>query len=267
MAHDLVGVVGIERSGAQQPAVEDGADEQLGHHGGVGIGIELALLLPGAQSGDDGIDLRCQQPVDDVGSELGVALDLGGDRPLPAVGGRVDQLGHDGPHDRAHVPDQVTGVGQRVATPGVGRGREHGVEEDRTLVGPPPVDGLLAHAGPGGDGLDGQPGVAHLGHELERGRLHGTAGCAATADVAYDPLRTQLFGSPVVPWGPSSPEDGEDDVEAGPDVAARALVAHLDRDEGPLRLLVGDDAPGPVDLARAARRDDYRADDRFTWPT
>lgn len=101
----------------------------------------------------------------------------------------------------------------------------------------------------------------------------------ATPVPAYDPLRTSLFGSPVVPWKVPDPVAAAGDAEAargadesptesepGPEVAAAALLAHVDRDHGPLRLLVGDDVPGHVALALAARRDDYERDPRFTWP-
>ena len=95
---------------------------------------------------------------------------------------------------------------------------------------------------------------------------------------AYDELRTSLFGTPSVPWevpdttGTSAeppveaPVEPPVEPEPGPEVAAAALLAHVDRDDGPLRLLVGDDAPGQVALALAARRDDYERDTRFTWP-
>ena len=44
---------------------------------------------------------------------------------------------------------------------------------------------------------------------------------------------------------------------ADPADAARALVAHVKKSPGPLRLLVGDDVPEQVAAALAARRDDY----------
>lgn len=82
---------------------------------------------------------------------------------------------------------------------------------------------------------------------------------------AYDPLRESLFGSPTVPWDLPA-EDPDDATEADPAVAARALLEHLDREDGPLRLLIGDDAPVHVAMALAQRRDDYRRDPRFAWP-
>ena len=114
----------------------------------------------------------------------------------------------------------------------------------------------------------------------------------ATPSPEYDPLRRSLFGTAEVPWpqagegaaadvappgdasaaaeapaegGPSSDDASAD---APPSVAARALLAHLDRPaaERPLRLLVGDDAPEHVALALQARRDDYVRDERFRWP-
>jgi NAD(P)-dependent dehydrogenase (short-subunit alcohol dehydrogenase family) len=101
----------------------------------------------------------------------------------------------------------------------------------------------------------------------------------ATPVAAYDLLRTSLFGSPVVPWEVPDPdpathpdeaadssEETAAESEPGPDVAAAALLAHVDGDDGPLRLLVGDDAPHHVALALAARRDDYERDPRLAWP-
>jgi len=85
----------------------------------------------------------------------------------------------------------------------------------------------------------------------------------ASTLAAYDPLRTSLFGTPTVPWDMSHP--GDDD-EADPREAAAALLAHVNRDDGPLRLLIGDDAPVHVAMALAQRRDDYARDPRFAWP-
>jgi NAD(P)-dependent dehydrogenase (short-subunit alcohol dehydrogenase family) len=79
---------------------------------------------------------------------------------------------------------------------------------------------------------------------------------------AYDELRTSIFGSPVVPW----PLTDEPSGDAAPVSAAAALLAHLERDDAPLRLLVGEDAPEHVALALAARRADYERDPRFRWP-
>lgn len=85
----------------------------------------------------------------------------------------------------------------------------------------------------------------------------------ATPIGAYDGLRTQLFGSPDVPWDvPGQP----DDSQPGTEVAARALLEHLDRPEGPLRLLIGTEAPEQVGMALAVRRDDYAHNRAFIWP-
>ena len=82
--------------------------------------------------------------------------------------------------------------------------------------------------------------------------------------AAYDQLRTDVFGTPDVPWEPAA--DGAPPTDAPPAVAAAAIRAHVEADDGPLRLLVGDDAPTFVALALAARRDDYGRDRRFEWP-
>jgi NAD(P)-dependent dehydrogenase (short-subunit alcohol dehydrogenase family) len=85
----------------------------------------------------------------------------------------------------------------------------------------------------------------------------------AAPDPAYDPLRETLYGTAEVPW---PPVDEPGDTEASPAVAAAAIRAHVDAPGGPLRLLVGDDAPALVAAALTARRDDYLRDPRFTWP-
>jgi NAD(P)-dependent dehydrogenase (short-subunit alcohol dehydrogenase family) len=109
--------------------------------------------------------------------------------------------------------------------------------------------------------------------------------------AAYDDLRESLFGTTVVPW-PAAQPAGEEEAPRGhdaasatetvgatdgavveaaptepdPSVAARALLEHVDAAEGPLRLLVGDDAPVQVQTVFERRRDDYGRDPRFTWP-
>jgi NAD(P)-dependent dehydrogenase (short-subunit alcohol dehydrogenase family) len=80
----------------------------------------------------------------------------------------------------------------------------------------------------------------------------------------YDGLRESLFGTAEVPW-PPAPE-GAASSDAPPEQAAAALLRHLDREERPLRLLIGDDAPAHVAMALARRRDDYGRDARFAWP-
>lgn len=86
----------------------------------------------------------------------------------------------------------------------------------------------------------------------------------AAAEPAYDGLRTRLFGTAEVPWDTSGV--AHEDLGAPVEVAAQALLDHVRADDGPLRLLVGDDAPDQVRAALEARRDDYARDPRFTWP-
>jgi len=82
----------------------------------------------------------------------------------------------------------------------------------------------------------------------------------ATPNPAYNDLRTQLFGSPEVPW----PSDGGTGGGTSPEDAAAAILAHIaDSTDERLRLLVGDDAPGQVAEALARRRTDYERDARF----
>lgn len=79
----------------------------------------------------------------------------------------------------------------------------------------------------------------------------------------YDEARAAALGSAVVPWDTTQPADPS---EAHPAEAAAALLAHVKRRDGPLRLLLGADAPVHVRMALERRRDDYRMDPRFTWP-
>lgn len=83
----------------------------------------------------------------------------------------------------------------------------------------------------------------------------------------YDELRTGLFGSPEVPWPP--PDPSAEPTDAPPQTAAAALLAHLARpaDERPLRVLIGDDAPGQASAAYEARRDSYGKGSRLSWPS
>lgn len=82
---------------------------------------------------------------------------------------------------------------------------------------------------------------------------------------AYDPLRESLFGTSEVPW-PAAAAEIDTPGEAPPQQAAQALMAHLARENGPLRLLVGADAPEHVRMALEARRDDYHRNPSFRWP-
>lgn len=80
----------------------------------------------------------------------------------------------------------------------------------------------------------------------------------------YDELRLSLFGTASVPWEPAPV--AADSTEPPPAAAAAALLAHLDQPDGPLRLLIGQDAPVQVAAALAIRRDDYTRDSGFVWP-
>lgn len=90
----------------------------------------------------------------------------------------------------------------------------------------------------------------------------GSSMAFAAPNADYDELRAGIFGTAEVPW----PASGEDDGQPDPRVAAEVLLAHVHADDGPLRLLVGDDAPEHVAMALDARRQDYTRDPRFTWP-
>ncbi|MGP5077926.1 SDR family NAD(P)-dependent oxidoreductase [Brachybacterium alimentarium] len=79
----------------------------------------------------------------------------------------------------------------------------------------------------------------------------------------YDELRTSLFGTAEVPWPAVDPDaaSAEPDLAgADPSMAADALLAHLAESDRPLRVLIGEDAPGHAALAYAARQDSYGPD-------
>ncbi|RKW70849.1 SDR family NAD(P)-dependent oxidoreductase [Galactobacter caseinivorans] len=81
----------------------------------------------------------------------------------------------------------------------------------------------------------------------------------SSPDSAYDPLRTQLFGTAQVPWPQCEPSGGTSPAEA-----ASAILAHVaDPQDERLRVLVGDDAPVQVRAALTLRLADYARDERF----
>ncbi|MET0283740.1 MAG: SDR family NAD(P)-dependent oxidoreductase [Polyangiales bacterium] len=85
----------------------------------------------------------------------------------------------------------------------------------------------------------------------------------ADNDPAYDTLREQTFGTPKLPW---DMKEKQNDPAAQPSEAAQSLYAHVTAESGPLRLLVGAEAPEQVQTALSRRRDDYQRNKGFTWP-
>lgn len=81
---------------------------------------------------------------------------------------------------------------------------------------------------------------------------------------AYDGLRESIFGMPQLPWDLTQQAA---DTSADPHEAGTALIDYVvSETPGPLRLLIGKDAPGHVAAALANRRDDYRKNAGFDWP-
>ncbi|MBN1092274.1 SDR family NAD(P)-dependent oxidoreductase [Blastococcus sp. TML/M2B] len=77
---------------------------------------------------------------------------------------------------------------------------------------------------------------------------------------AYDELRNELFGSPVVPW----PSTGGTGGGTPPQEVATAILRHVtDPQDDRLRLVVGDDAAEQVLAALRLRHVDYQRDERF----
>ena len=113
--------------------------------------------------------------------------------------------------------------------------------------------------------------VADLGVRVTIAELGGFATDWAWSSMrfarglpAYDALRERTFGTTQLPWDMSQKAT---DTSADPSEAAAALLRHVTSETpGPLRLLVGADAPGHVAMALASRRDDYRKNPGFTWP-
>jgi len=113
--------------------------------------------------------------------------------------------------------------------------------------------------------------VADLGIRITIAELGGFATDWAWSSMrfarglpAYDALRERIFGIPQLPWDLSQKAS---DTSADPHDAAVALIDYVTSDTpGPLRLLIGTDAPDHVAAALAGRRDDYRKNPRFDWP-
>lgn len=76
---------------------------------------------------------------------------------------------------------------------------------------------------------------------------------------AYNALRSQLFGTPDVPWPVSDEPSGGTD----PADAADAIYAYICSDDARLRVLIGDDAPAQAHAALALRLEDYGRDPRY----
>lgn len=83
----------------------------------------------------------------------------------------------------------------------------------------------------------------------------------AQPEPDYDDGRARTLGTADVPWEaePGSTGGGTDPAEI-----ARALVQHVDRaDDGPLRILLGDDAPEQVAEVLRRRRAEYALDPQY----
>ncbi|WP_206079719.1 SDR family NAD(P)-dependent oxidoreductase [Propioniciclava coleopterorum] len=71
---------------------------------------------------------------------------------------------------------------------------------------------------------------------------------------AYDELRRQLFGTSLVPW-PSEP--GATGGGSSPAVIAEGILAHVNAEEGPLRLVLGEGAADQIRMVLDQRHRDY----------
>lgn len=70
----------------------------------------------------------------------------------------------------------------------------------------------------------------------------------------YDELRQRLFGTSVVPW-PSEP--GATGGGSSPEAIAEAILAHVNAEEGPLRLVLGEGAADQIRMVLDQRERDY----------
>ncbi|MEV5003365.1 SDR family NAD(P)-dependent oxidoreductase [Nocardioides sp. LML1-1-1.1] len=77
---------------------------------------------------------------------------------------------------------------------------------------------------------------------------------------AYDELRAELFGTTTVPW-PNEP--GATGGGTSPDAVADGILAHVAAEDGPLRLVLGEDAAGQIRTALERRQQDYAAQPGF----
>ena len=70
----------------------------------------------------------------------------------------------------------------------------------------------------------------------------------------YDELRKQLFGTSDVPW-PSEP--GATGGGSSPEAIAEGILAHVNAEEGPLRLVLGEGAADQIRMVLDQRQQDY----------
>lgn len=85
--------------------------------------------------------------------------------------------------------------------------------------------------------------------------------------AAYDPLRASILGMGESPTGDREGQEESDiGAEGDPADLARALLEVADSPTGPLRVLIGTDAPPAARMALEMRRDQYEQDERFNWP-
>jgi len=106
----------------------------------------------------------------------------------------------------------------------------------------------------------------------------------APSTETYDPLRADLFGADFRPGQPESTTEAGTEPQAAPAAdaeavaadeategdpadAAQALLTLVNSDDPPLRQLIGADAFDQARIALEWRRDDYRRDPRFVWPS
>lgn len=160
----------------------------------------------------------------------------------------------------------------RAVIPGM---REHGRGEIVQIssvgaVGSMPFLGLYNAAKWGLEGFSGALAaeVAPWGIGVTIAEIGAMDTAWATAGMAfsaprpeYDELRAQTLGTAEVPW-PSEP--GATGGGSSPEAIAEGIVAHLARQDGrPLRLVLGDDAPGQIEAALEQRRQDYARQSGF----
>lgn len=86
--------------------------------------------------------------------------------------------------------------------------------------------------------------------------------------ATYDTLRASLFRAEqgTVASHDGGQEQSDVGAEGDPADLARALLEVADTATGPLRVLIGGDAPLAAQMALELRRDQYEQDPQFSWP-
>jgi predicted MFS family arabinose efflux permease len=165
-ADQVVDEVGVQGFAGCQGPVPDGAEHDVGDRAGGGAGRQVAPFARAVGDHGERFPTALEEGGAETVAELRVNLRLG-HQPAQQVG-QPRVAGHlvAGLEERPQVGAVAAVIGHRHVEVGLGRAC---LQQDVGLGRPPPVDGLLADAGPRGDALDGETAVADVGRQFERG--------------------------------------------------------------------------------------------------